>query len=70
MTASLSPARVEDDEAFQRLVGGLGLGPTLDLARCAREFDPRLECACGLRHDPLPAGSMFCPTHAIPPAGE
>jgi len=59
-----SPAEVEDGDAFQQLVGGLGLGPAVDLTRCGREFDPRVEGTCALRHEPVPGGSVFCPPHA------
>lgn len=60
------PARPADD-GFQRLVGGLGLGPRIDLSRCAAEFDPRIEPLCSHRFDPLPCASLFCPAHAHPP---
>lgn len=63
-TAAPPPARVADAEAFQHLVKGLGLGPAIDLSRCAPEFDPRAERACSLRHEPVPCGSLFCPAHA------
>jgi hypothetical protein len=53
------------DDGFQRLVGGVGLGPALDLSRCAAEFDPRAAGACSLRHDPVALGSLYCPAHAI-----
>ncbi len=59
------PARqAADAEAFQRLVGGLGLGPAVDLSRCALEFDPRAGRACALGGEPVPCGSLFCPAHA------
>lgn len=61
---SPSPAQVEDGAAFQHLVGGLGFGPAVDLTRCGREFDPRVEGTCALRHEPVPCGSIFCPPHA------
>lgn len=50
--------------AFQRLVGGLGMGPALDLSQCPYCFDPRISTIC--RHDmqPIPGGSHFCPQHA------
>lgn len=51
------------DEAFQGLVGGLGLGPTPTLGRCDREFDPRAYGACAHRHEPFP-GCASCPAHA------
>jgi len=53
-----------DAASFQRLVGGLGLGPAIDPSLCAPEFDPRLQADCSLRYEPLPAGSVFCPVHA------
>jgi len=63
----LAPARPADN-GFQRLVGGIGLGPAVDLTRCAGEFDPRVEPSCSHRFDPLPCGSLFCPVHALPRA--
>ena len=64
LAAGPSSARVADAEAFQRVVGGIGLGPTTDLSRCGAEFDPRTGRACSLRHEPVPCGSLFCPAHA------
>ena len=55
---------------FQRLVGGLGLGPALDLSRCAAAFDPRVGAVCPERVGPIPAGDAFSPDHAaalLPP---
>jgi hypothetical protein len=49
---------------FQRLVGGLGFGPALDLERCAFSFDPRLCPACPNDCGPIPCGMCFCPYHA------
>ena len=49
---------------FQRLVGGLGFGPALDLERCAFSFDPRLCPTCPNDWGPTPAGMCFCPYHA------
>lgn len=68
-------ARRSDREAsasreFQRLVGGLGLGPALDLSRCAPAFDPRVGAVCQERVGPIPAGDAFSPDHAgalLPP---
>jgi hypothetical protein len=51
-------------EEFQHLVGGLGLGPAVDLSRCAFSFDPRLCPDCPLNHAPVPGGVYFCPQHA------
>jgi hypothetical protein len=61
-------------EEFQRLVGGLGFGPALDLADCPFGFDPRLDGACGEDRGPVPGGRCFCPRHAgavlsYPPLG-
>ena len=46
------------DEDFERLVGGLGFGPALDLSDGASAFDPRLG---GGGDDPMPApgGAYF-----------
>jgi hypothetical protein len=49
---------------FQQLVGGLGMGPAIDLSRCARSLDPRLYPDCPLNHEPVPGGACFCPQHA------
>jgi hypothetical protein len=38
-TQAAESARAEE---FQRLVGGLGFGPAVDLSGCAFAFDPRL----------------------------
>ena len=59
---------------FQRLVGGLGFGPALDLARCPNSFDPRLCPHCPADYGPVPGGGCFCPQHAgsvlaYPPLG-
>jgi hypothetical protein len=64
LAAGASSARVAESETFQRLVGGIGLGPTTDLSRCGAEFDPRTGSACSLRHEPVACGSRFCPAHA------
>jgi hypothetical protein len=54
----------ERAEAFQRLVGGLGFGPAVDLSRCAFSFDPRLCSSCPEDGGPIPGGAYFCPQHA------
>jgi hypothetical protein len=54
----------ERAESFQRLVGGLGFGPTLDLSGCAFGFDPRLDGSCAEERGPIPGGSYFCTRHA------
>jgi hypothetical protein len=51
-------------EEFQRLVGGLGFGPALDLSDCIFGFDPRLDAACAFERGPIPGGACFCPRHA------
>jgi hypothetical protein len=55
------PAAVE----FQQLVGGLGIGSELSLARCAAGFDSRLASACSHVSGPLPCGDVFCPCHSL-----
>jgi hypothetical protein len=54
-------ARSED---FQRLVGGVGFGPAVDLSGCAFGFDPRLDGSCEQDCGPVPGGACFCPRHA------
>ena len=49
---------------FQRLVGGLGFGPAVELGRCPFSFDPRLGRCCGENFGPVPGGVYFCPQHA------
>jgi len=51
-------------EPFQRLVGGLGFGPALDLSGCAFGLDPRLDGDCGEECGAVPGGACFCPRHA------
>jgi hypothetical protein len=53
-------ARAARGAAFQRLVGGLGLGPATDLARCERSFDARIAGACAEGLEPLPGGVVPC----------
>ncbi len=63
--AARPPAgQVERAAEFQRLVGGLGFGPAVDLERCAFGFDPRLCPACPNDGGPIPGGMFFCPYHA------
>jgi len=61
-----SPERADQKRSgeFQRLVGGLGFGPSLDLSRCAFSFDPRIESDCHWNTSPIPGGYCFCPQHA------
>ena len=46
-------------EGFQRLVGGLGFGPDLDLHGGAFRFDPRLQDADAQDCGPIPGGSSY-----------
>jgi hypothetical protein len=48
-----------EGRAFQRLVGGLGLGPSLDLAHGDAAFDPRVTSPASARFEPIPAGDVF-----------
>lgn len=64
----------EGAEQFQQLVGGLGLGPSVDLAHCGLCFDPRVCPDCAQNQGPVPCGGAFCPYHrfsvfAYPPPG-
>lgn len=54
----------ETSKSFQHLVGGLGLGASLDATQCCFSFDPRLEPACGNDVWPIPAGRGSCYVHA------
>jgi hypothetical protein len=49
--------------AFQRLTGGLGLGPATDLSVCAFAFDPRISPACPAWSGPIAGGGWFCRCH-------
>jgi hypothetical protein len=49
---------------FQRLVGGLGFGPSVEFGRCPFSFDPRLGRCCAQDFGPVPGGAYFCPHHA------
>jgi hypothetical protein len=55
------PSAVRD---YHRLVGGLGLGPAIDIQPCAFSFDPRLCRCCPNDVGPIPCGRVFCPYHA------
>jgi hypothetical protein len=55
--------RAARSEEFQRLVGGLGFGPAVEMGQCAFSFDPRLGCGCPFDHEPIPGGAHFCPQH-------
>jgi len=59
LTASASPAIHGGRASFQREVGGLGLGPAVDLSRCACGFDPRVESGCALGLEPVPVRSAL-----------
>lgn len=50
---------------FQRLVGGLGLGPATDLSGCEAAFDHRLCPHCAWEDGPVPGGRTFCPHHSL-----
>jgi len=58
---SLQDRRAARAEEFQRLVGGLGFGPALDLSRCPNSFDPRLDDGCGDDDGPIAGGARYCP---------
>jgi len=54
-------ARAADAAGFQKLVGGLGFGSSVELSTCAVQFDPRLGVTCNAHTGPIPAGSLLCP---------
>jgi hypothetical protein len=56
--------RYEREKPFQRLTGGLGFGPALDLSDCPFAFDPRLDGGCQQECGPIAGGGGFCPRHA------
>jgi len=56
-----SDARARRSLEFQRLVGGLGAGPAVDLDACDPDFDPRVGAVCRGETAPLPGGGAFCP---------
>jgi hypothetical protein len=64
MVDARSGADREQQREFQTLVGGLGMGPAVDLSRCAFSFDPRLCPDCPLNHEPVPGAACFCRQHA------
>lgn len=70
--ATRSPQAAEE---FQRLVGGLGFGPALDLAPCAADFDPRLGGSRLTGDALIPGAGDWCPQaalsifHVRPPEG-
>ncbi|MCS7047203.1 MAG: hypothetical protein NZO58_12670 [Gemmataceae bacterium] len=49
--------------AYQRLVGGLGLGPAVDWSRCPTAFDPRLCPTCPWDDGPIAGAMPWCPCH-------
>ncbi len=56
------PAR---PESFQRLVGGLGFGPELDLSSCVFGFDPRLDGGRSTDYGSIPARPASVPVWRI-----
>jgi hypothetical protein len=64
MEANFQRSREAHVVDFQRLLGGLGFGPALDLSGCPFGFDPRLDGNCAQDYAPLPGGTCFCPRHA------
>ncbi len=62
-TDTLAESKPQSAE-FQRLVGGLGCGPSVELETCAHDVDPRLG-ACAWDVGPLPGGGCYCPRHGM-----
>jgi hypothetical protein len=59
----IQSGRAKHNEAFQRLTGGIGFGPALDLSTCTFAFDPRLDGECSQQCGPIAGGGCFCPRH-------
>ena len=51
-------------QQFQQLTGGLGCGPSTDLAHCEYCFDPRLAAECSRDIGSVIGGRWFCPFHS------
>jgi hypothetical protein len=62
---SAGDPHTDSKRAFGQLVGGLGLGPALDLGRCEFSFDPRLCGHCSSDVGIVPGGMTFCPHHGL-----
>ena len=60
----LPDRRTASSREFQRLVGGLGMGPAITLHLCESSFDTRLAPNWRAAHQPLVCGEYFCPQHA------
>jgi hypothetical protein len=65
--ASVPRERAERGREFQSLVGGLGLGFSLDLSRGEFDFDPRVGAVSWTRLGAVPAGDAFAPAHHLDP---
>jgi len=63
LASGANPPRNERGAEFQRLVGGLGLGPAPDASQCESAFDARLCPHCSYDIGPVPGGMTFCPHH-------
>jgi hypothetical protein len=50
-------------QEFQSLLGGLGLGPALDISQCDFSFDPRVGHTCPEDLGPIPGATYFCSQH-------
>jgi hypothetical protein len=64
LAQSPAPSNRRGVQDFQRLVGGIGFGPTLGLDGCEFGYDPRLCPGCSQDGSPIPGGMLFCPHHA------
>ena len=65
-TSRRDEARTQRAQAFQRMLGGLGMGPSIDLAACVPDFDPRVGSPCTRLLEPVPGGAGFCPHRGGP----
>jgi len=59
-----NPVAAGQSREFQQMLGGLGIGPAVDLSRCTLAFDPRLGPVCDSHFGPISGGEFVCPYHA------
>lgn len=61
---SLLSAERPHAEEFQRMLGGFGLGPAIDLGGCPLCFDARATWSCKEDAGAVPGARFFCRHHA------
>jgi hypothetical protein len=53
----------KNEQDFQKLAHGLGIGATTVPAWCYINFDPRRDARCTCIEWPIPGGYCYCPDH-------